>query len=56
MISVMGATGNTGKKITEALLRGGQKVRSLGRSEGNSRTSRVPVPKSWLAMRLTSPR
>jgi uncharacterized protein YbjT (DUF2867 family) len=33
MITVMGATGNTGKKITEALLRAGENVRALGRSE-----------------------
>jgi uncharacterized protein YbjT (DUF2867 family) len=34
MITVMGATGNTGKKITKALLKAGEKVRALGRSEG----------------------
>ena len=34
MITVMGATGNTGKKITEALLKAGERVRALGRSEG----------------------
>ena len=33
MITVMGATGHTGKKITEALLEAGEKVRALGRSE-----------------------
>ena len=33
MITVMGATGNTGKKITESLLKAGEKVRALGRSE-----------------------
>jgi uncharacterized protein YbjT (DUF2867 family) len=33
MITVMGASGHTGKKITEALLKGGAKVRALGRSE-----------------------
>lgn len=33
MITVMGATGNTGKKITEALLAYGEPVRALGRSE-----------------------
>jgi uncharacterized protein YbjT (DUF2867 family) len=33
MITVMGATGNTGKKITEALLKAGEKVCALGRSE-----------------------
>jgi uncharacterized protein YbjT (DUF2867 family) len=33
MITVMGATGHTGKKITEALLKLGEKVRALGRSE-----------------------
>jgi Predicted nucleoside-diphosphate-sugar epimerases len=33
MITVMGATGNTGKKITETLLKGGENVRALGRSE-----------------------
>jgi uncharacterized protein YbjT (DUF2867 family) len=33
MITVMGATGNTGKKITEALLQAGEKMRALGRSE-----------------------
>ena len=33
MIAVMGATGNTGKKITEALLQAGEKVRAIGRSE-----------------------
>jgi uncharacterized protein YbjT (DUF2867 family) len=32
MIAVMGATGNTGRKITELLLEGGEKVRALGRS------------------------
>ena len=32
-IAVMGATGHTGKKITETLLKAGQKVRALGRSE-----------------------
>ena len=31
-ITVMGATGHTGKKITEALLAAGRKVRALGRS------------------------
>ena len=30
MITVMGATGNTGRKITEALLKAGEKVRALG--------------------------
>lgn len=33
MITVMGATGNTGKKITGLLLREGESVRALGRSE-----------------------
>ena len=33
MIAVMGATGNTGRKITGALLNAGEKVRALGRSE-----------------------
>ena len=33
MIIVMGATGHTGKKITEALLKADEKVRALGRSE-----------------------
>jgi uncharacterized protein YbjT (DUF2867 family) len=33
MITVMGATGNTGKKITRALLNAGEKVRALGRSK-----------------------
>lgn len=33
MISVMGATGHTGKKISEALLEAGEQVRALGRSE-----------------------
>src|SRR3712207_2619743 len=32
MISVMGATGNTGRKITELLLDAGEEVRALGRS------------------------
>ena len=32
MITVMGGTGNTGKKITEALLKAGEQVRALGRS------------------------
>jgi uncharacterized protein YbjT (DUF2867 family) len=32
MITVMGATGHTGKKITEVLLKAGEKVRALGRS------------------------
>ena len=31
MITMMGATGHTGKKITEALLKAGEKVRALGR-------------------------
>jgi uncharacterized protein YbjT (DUF2867 family) len=33
MITVMGATGNTGSKITETLLTAGEAVRALGRSE-----------------------
>jgi len=33
MITVMGATGNTGKKIVHALLEAGERVRALGRSE-----------------------
>jgi uncharacterized protein YbjT (DUF2867 family) len=33
MVTVMGATGNTGKKITQALLDAGEQVRALGRSE-----------------------
>ncbi|MPY87535.1 MAG: NAD(P)H-binding protein [Luteitalea sp.] len=33
MITVMGATGNTGRKITAALLGAGEKVRALGRSD-----------------------
>jgi uncharacterized protein YbjT (DUF2867 family) len=33
MITVMGATGNTGRKVAEALLLEGEKVRVLGRSE-----------------------
>src|SRR5688572_2407859 len=33
MITVMGATGNTGKKITEMLLKAGEDVRALGRTE-----------------------
>jgi uncharacterized protein YbjT (DUF2867 family) len=33
MITVMGATGHTGKKITEALLEAGEKARALGRSK-----------------------
>ena len=34
MITIMGATGNTGGKITEILLTAGEKVRTLGRLEG----------------------
>ena len=33
MITVMGATGNTGQKIARILLDAGQQVRALGRSE-----------------------
>ena len=33
MIAVMGASGNTGKKIAEGLLKAGESVRALGRSE-----------------------
>lgn len=33
MITVMGATGHTGRKIAHALLEAGEKVRALGRSE-----------------------
>ena len=33
MITVMGATGHTGKKISEALLKAGEKVLALGRTE-----------------------
>jgi uncharacterized protein YbjT (DUF2867 family) len=33
MITVMGATGHTGRKITEALLEKGEKTRAIGRSE-----------------------
>src|SRR5687768_4722406 len=32
MITVMGATGNTGRKITELLMEAGEEVRALGRS------------------------
>src|SRR5918997_1414280 len=32
MITVMGATGNTGRKVTELLLEAGEEVRALGRS------------------------
>ena len=32
MITVMGATGNTGRKITELLLEAGEEVRALVRS------------------------
>src|ERR687896_526060 len=32
MITVMGATGNTGRKISELLLEDGEEVRPLGRS------------------------
>jgi uncharacterized protein YbjT (DUF2867 family) len=32
MITVMGASGNTGRRIAEILLQGGEKVRALGRS------------------------
>jgi uncharacterized protein YbjT (DUF2867 family) len=32
MITVMGATGNTGRKVTELLLQAGEEVRALGRS------------------------
>jgi uncharacterized protein YbjT (DUF2867 family) len=35
MIAVMGATGNTGKRITRALLDAGERVRALGRSEAS---------------------
>lgn len=34
MIAIMGATGHTGMKITHALLRRGERVRALGRTEG----------------------
>src|SRR5918997_1023992 len=34
MITVMGATGHTGRKIVGALLEAGEDVRALGRSEG----------------------
>ena len=34
MITVMGATGNTGRKIVENLLKEGEEVRALGRTEG----------------------
>lgn len=33
MVIVMGATGHTGKKITQTLLKAGEKVRALGRSK-----------------------
>jgi uncharacterized protein YbjT (DUF2867 family) len=33
MITVMGATGHTGRKVTEILLNAGERVRALGRSE-----------------------
>ena len=32
MVTVMGAAGNTGRKITELLLDAGEEVRALGRS------------------------
>ena len=33
MITIMGATGHTGRPIATATLKGGEKVRALGRSE-----------------------
>jgi uncharacterized protein YbjT (DUF2867 family) len=33
MITVLGATGNTGKKIAERLLAAGESVRALARTE-----------------------
>jgi uncharacterized protein YbjT (DUF2867 family) len=33
MITVMGATGNTGKKIAEKLLTAGERVRALARTQ-----------------------
>ena len=32
-VTIMGAPGNTGRKITEGLLKAGDKVRALGRSQ-----------------------
>ncbi len=34
MIAVMGATGHTGRRITERLIRAGEQVRGIGRSQG----------------------
>jgi putative NADH-flavin reductase len=34
MIAAMAAAGNTGRKISESLLKLGEKVRALGRSAG----------------------
>src|SRR5258706_12038790 len=33
MITIMGATGHTGRQIAAATLKGGEKIRALGRSE-----------------------
>src|SRR5262245_48548232 len=50
MVTIMGATGNTGKKITEALLRAGEKVRALGRSESKlAELKRARARRCWLA-------
>ena len=38
MYVITGATGNTGRLITEALLAKGNKVRAIGRSAGHLRT------------------
>ena len=49
MIAVMGATGNTGRKITEALLQAGEKVRALGGRRANLQNSGEPELKNLLA-------
>ena len=51
MITVMGATGHTGKKITQALLKAGEKVRALGRTESKLAELKAPEPKSLSATR-----
>lgn len=46
MIADMAATDRIGKRITELLLTtSGEKVRAIGRSESNSRTSETPARK-----------
>jgi uncharacterized protein YbjT (DUF2867 family) len=49
MITVMGASGNTGRVIAETLLKNGEKVRVLGRSPEKLKDLEDEAPMCWSA-------